>query len=190
MRAASSLIILFATSILAPGLFAQSPALTSTPAGQSAPANNNSGLLRQDLVPQRPGSQEGCPVIFTAVRLDRPAEFLPAASVSETTPKTHLHLSYSNPGGKEIASVELTGHLKVKRNRYTLDATEVSMPLSFTPSTGELSTEANIPLLKNIVGLERITLNSVIYKDGSVWHAEQEHRTCGYAAQGSLRVAK
>lgn len=184
MRTASSLAILFA----AVSVFAQNPAATSSQ--QSAPEVKSSQIQRQDLLSPPPSKQEGCPVVFTSARLDRPAEFLPVTPSSEARLKTHLHLSYSNPSGKEIAAIELTGYLNVKQNRYVLDATETTMPLTFTPATGELSTEANIPLWKNIVGFDRLTLNSVIYKDGSVWNTAKEHHPCGFASHGMEQVAK
>ncbi len=188
MRTASSLAIFFAaTSIFA---LAQSPAVTPTSGRQSAAEIKSSQLQKDDLVHPSPSSQEGCPVVFTAVRLDRPAEFLPTTSSLRARTKANLHLSYSNPSGKEIAFIRLTSHLKVKENRYTLDAAEIVMPLTFTPSTGELSTETSIPLFRNIVGFDRLALESVIFRDGSGWHAAKEHHTCGFASQGSLRVAK
>jgi hypothetical protein len=181
MKTVSSLAILFAaTSVLA-----QSPATPS-----SGEQTSQVKQQMQDLVLPPPNNQAGCPIVFTSARLDRPADFLPAGPETKEQSKTRLHLSYSNPTGKQIVSIELTAYLRVKQNRYSLDATNITMPLTFNPATGKVGTEASIPLLENIVGFDRLTLNSLTYIDGSVWHAAGQQHSCSFAPRGTERVAK
>jgi hypothetical protein len=182
MRAHSSLAILFAAA----SLLAQSPALSPASGRQALEVKKQ----MQDLVPPPRNNQEGCPIVFTSARLDRPGEYVPTSPEARTRSKANLHLSYSNPTGKQIASIGLTGYLRIKQSRYALDATNITMPLTFSPATGELSTEASIPLLQDIVGFERLALDSVTYQDGSIWHAAKEHRSCSFGPQGMERVAK
>jgi hypothetical protein len=188
MKTVSSLAILFATT----SILAQSPAIPSSSdkqATQSQLKGQTLALPSILVVPSSPDNGENCPITFTSARLDRPAEYMPVASTAKFS--SSLHLSYSIPWEKPIATVQLTGHLLVKQNRYALDATSIAIPLTFTPEMGEeINAEARIPLSRNVVGFNRLTLDSITYQDGTVWRAAKEHRLCSFASHGTEKVAK
>lgn len=186
MKSLSSLVFLLASI----GVLAQTSSDTSTSVQPTMPEQiKHFHIQQKDLMVLTSASQK-CPIVFTAAKLDRPAEYMPVATSAQEKSKANLHLSFSNPGGKQIAAMALTGYLKVKPNRYALDATEIQMPLTFTPATDEIGSEADIPLLRNIVGFDHLTLDSVTYKDGSVWHSPKEHHSCSFTSGSAQRVAK
>lgn len=185
MKSISSLAIL----LIAVSALAQAPASAPTPVQQSISEKIKHFQIQPQYLVVSPSNQAGCPIVLTSAKLIRPAEYLPVTSEAREKARTHLYLSLSNPSGKQISSIGLTGYLKVKKDRYALDAIDVRMPLTFTPATGEIDTEANIPLLKDVVGFDRLTLDSVTYKDGSVWHAAQQRLSCSFT-RGTEKVAK
>jgi hypothetical protein len=131
-------------------------------------------------------SQDGCPVQIVNASLDRPAELvLTAQTRGDSVPTLHIH--YENSSGKDIDSVVVTGWLKVKESPYQLDA--IVRPFALTLSRKALlgkdvqAAEA-LRVAANAIGLDRVELSQVFYRDGTSWKAEQ--RNCVFHANDTL----
>lgn len=139
----------------------------------------------------------GCPVHIVSASFARPPQFMltteglpPSSSATEEAPS--LRLDYRNLSGKDIASVLLTGYIRLKESPYQLDS--VSHAFSFELSQKVLlgkNVEASqaLKLTKNALGLDRIELAQVIYADGSAWKPDP-HQKCVYHAGGTLERAE
>jgi hypothetical protein len=135
-------------------------------------------------------SQAGCPVQILQASFERPARLVLISPNSSDEAPT-LHLEYQNSSGKDIASVVLTGWIKVKEDRYQLDATSRPFQLELSRKAllgKDVQAAEALKLVGDAIGFDRIELSQVTYADGSTWSPEQ--RSCVYANMGGTERAK
>lgn len=146
--------------------------------------------IRPGLLDSGPGSQTGCPVVLTSAHLNWPASYLPVSSADKVT-EPNLSLGFQNSSGKAIRSVALTAELRVKKDIYRMDATPVSLRLTFAGTNDldkELSQLATIPLPKGLheYGVIQVRLDQVFFADGTMWIAPSNGKSCSVAGNGLL----
>ena len=136
------------------------------------------------------GGQAGCPVQVVTASFTRRAELmLPARGNSGGGPT--LRIEYRNSSAKDIASVMLTGWIKVKDSPYQLDS--VAHPFQLELSRKALlgrdveATQA-LKLAGDAVGLDRVEVSRVLYADGTAWRPVR--RSCVYRYMGSTERAE
>jgi len=189
MRLFVSVLLLAALSV-APSLFAQEyeRQAPQTSAGAVGGVAGMGGLL--NAVPLSGGGQAACPVVLTSARLNWPASYLPVTSAEKVT-EPNLALGFQNASGKPIRSVTITAELRVKRDIYRLDATPLSLRLSFAGTKDldkELSQLATIPLPKGLheYGVIQVRLDQVLFADGTMWMAAVSGKSCSVDGNGLI----
>lgn len=117
-------------------------------------------------------NQVGCPVHLTSATPDARGHLLLAAGDSASGNRGGIDVEYRNFSGKPIRSLEVAAYLKVKQNKYQLDSTTDVLHLSLH-GTAEVSQSEqifqSIPLDAFLYGINRVELEKVTYRDGSVW---------------------
>lgn len=124
--------------------------------------------------------QIGCPVVFTDVVLNRNARYLPVKQ--DSAPDSSLEFKYKNQSGKQIESIEVHVALKVKLNKYDLDATTVTRDMTLTGGSGEV-----LPLNVFAYGVVRVTLEQVNYVGGKTW--TPDNSMCNYQKLSGIQQA-
>lgn len=110
-----------------------------------------------------PSNQQGCPVAFTDVSLQRQARFMPVKQ--DAAPDNSLAFKYKNQSGKLIESIEIRVELTVKRSIYDLDATTITRYVTLTGTSEDF-----LPLKSLLMyGIGSVTLEQVTYVGGDVW---------------------
>ncbi len=122
--------------------------------------------------------QLGCPVAFTDVSLESPAQFM--LVWQRANENSSLTFQYKNRSNKEIESISIRADLKVKKSVYDLDATPVTLHLTLTGR----NTEQTRPLTLRAYGLSRVILEQVSYSDGTAWTADARN-ACSYEKQSA-----
>jgi hypothetical protein len=172
------------------------PPLNSTPGVRVFPAPRSMNLESQQrqiiLGPGNPAeiSQRGCPVVLTDVSLQAKARYMPVDAASPNADSPSLALEFRNMSGKAILSVAIEAQLKFKRSIYDLDSTPFNLYLTL-PGTA-ITKEANqqerlIPLRVPASGIAGVTLQRVMYTDGSVWVAEADN-SCRMGPTSAERI--
>lgn len=164
-------------------------------AASVAAAAQTGRAVLQTSPPLPPGvafpDQSGCPLALTSANLTSiHAGYLPVGGKSDEAGSLDLH--FRNQSGKEISSVSVTAHLRVKTSVYALDATPVDVRLSFSGtddvnSKAEQLTQLPVPGHFWIFGVARVSLDQVTFADGSVWSAPRSN-PCRANGPGSLRI--
>ena len=124
-----------------------------------------------------PPTMNRCPVFMRA-------QHLSDGSLVKTGKPTHpagigqwLHLMFTNPDSKQIASARLTVHGATPKGRVmqaasaqggSSDATQ-SLSVAFSPGPDQSAT-ANL-WVAGMTAVESIALDSMVYSDGSTWKA-------------------
>jgi len=139
-------------------------------------------------------SQAGCPVTLTSARLNWPASYLPVTRAEKVT-EPNLALGFQNSSGKAIRLVTITARLLGKHDIYQLDADAFDLRLTFpgvdaAGKAAEQLREIRVPATMHAYGVTRVSLEQVLFDDGSLWTAVT-HNHCSLDVQGSAeRVAK
>jgi hypothetical protein len=138
--------------------------------------------------------QTGCPVELTSAKLNWPASYLPVTSAEKVT-EPNLALGFRNSSGKAIQSVSITARFLGKRNIYQLDASAFDLRLTFSgvdaaDKAAEQLREIRVPEKMYAYGVTRVSLQQVLFADGTFWTAFG-HGNCSLDVQGSAaRVAR
>jgi hypothetical protein len=138
-------------------------------------------------------SQMGCPVVLTSARLNRPTSYLPVTSAEKVT-EPNLALGFRNSSGKVIESVTIAARLLGKQNLYQLDADAFDLRLTFSgvdaaDKAAEQLREISVPDRMHAYGVQRVSLEQVLFADGTFWTAAG-HANCRLDVSGAERVAK
>ena len=139
-------------------------------------------------------SQAGCPVVLTSAQLNWPASYLPVTSAEKVT-EPNLALGFRNSSGKAIRSVTITARFLGKQNVYQLDASAFDLRLTFSgvdaaDNAAEQLREIRVPEKMYAYGVTRVSLEQVLFSDGTFWTAFG-HGNCRLDVKGSAeRVAK
>jgi hypothetical protein len=180
---------LFGSALLLMASTAGLAQLQSTPPG----AAGMEGLDLQAAPLSSPG-QSGCPVELTSAKLNWPASYLPVTSAEKVT-EPHLALGFRNSSGRAIRSVSITARFVGKRNIYQLDASAFDLRLTFSggdaaDKAAEQLQEIRVPEKMYAYGVTRVSLQQVLFADGTFWTAFG-HGNCSLDVQGNAaRVAK
>lgn len=135
--------------------------------------------------------QSGCPLALTGASLTSAhAGVLPIRSNADNAGS--LDLGFRNQSGKQIRSVSVTAHLRVKTDVYALDATPVDMRLTFsgtddTDRKADQLTHISLPGRAWLFGVAQVSLDQVIFADGNLWTAPTSS-VCRTNGPGSLRI--
>jgi len=141
----------------------------------SAGATGTEGVLTMIVVP--PPAVSNCPVFMRA-------QHLSDGSLVKTGKPTHpagigqrLHLTFTNPDSKQIASARVTVHGVTPKGRVmqassaqggSSDATQ-SLSVTFSPGPDQSATaDLWVP---GMTAVQSIKLESMMYSDGSTWKA-------------------
>lgn len=131
----------------------------------------------------QPLEQTGCPIVFTDVALQPTGRSMLIKQDSDS-PRGSLAFEYQNTSGKLIRSISVRVELKIKKSIYDLDSQTVVFNMTLIGN----SAKETLPLSVIAYGLDRVTLQQIIYADGKAWMAPAKN-TCSYQQpQGSLRV--
>lgn len=154
-------------------------------------SNNTKSADLDHLLPQ--ATQAGCPVMFTSASITPKGRYLPVSSKKDTgNANGDLNLGFRNMSGKQIQSIGLAAELKVKRNRYDLDATTIDIHLTVAglvePNENDLS--RTLALTVNAFGLEQVRLEHVNYTDGSIWTIKNNKGVCSFTGQGGALLTQ
>lgn len=139
-------------------------------------------------------SQSGCPVVLTSAQLNWPASYLPVTSAEKVT-QPNLALGFRNSSGKAIRSVTITARFLGKQSVYQLDASAFDLRLTFSgvdtaDDAAEQLREIRVPEKMYAYGVTRVSLQQVLFSDGTFWTAFG-HGNCRLDVNGSTeRVAK
>jgi hypothetical protein len=110
-----------------------------------------------------PSNQQGCPVAFTEVSLQRKARFMPVKQ--DAAPDNSLAFKYKNQSGKQIESIEIRVELTVKQSIYDLDTTTITRYMTLTGTSEDV-----LPLKSLLMyGIGSVTLEQVTYVGGGIW---------------------
>jgi len=138
--------------------------------------------------------QSACPVVLTSARLNWPASYLPVTSAEKVT-EPNLALGFRNTSGKAIRSVTITAALLGKKSVYQIDANALDLRLTFSDvkdanKAAEQLREIRMPGKMYAYGVTRVSLDQVMFADGTLWMAPG-HSGCSLDVRGSAeRVAK
>lgn len=142
---------------------------------------------RPGMQPSRISSpQQDCPVRFTKVSLRNQAHIMLIRP--NGAPGGDLAFQYQNQSGKTIQSMIVRVSLKVKRNVYALDTTDIQLEMMLTGK----GLEETLPLdaREYVYAVHGLTLERVSYADGSIWTASAQN-TCRYeGAAGAEEIGK
>ena len=133
---------------------------------------------------------DGCPLTLTSASVAPKAGYLPVAPRPGHDGALDLH--FRNSSGKVIVSATVTASLRVKTDIYALDASPVDLRLQFA-GTKELDRDLEqlrqIPLPDHayLFGVAQVSLDQVVFADGSVWHAPAAS-ACRTEGPTSLRI--
>ena len=133
-------------------------------------------------------SQTGCPVTLTSAHLNGPASYLPVTSAEKVT-EPSLVLGFENSSGRPIRSVTITARFLGKQNIYRLDAAAFDLRLTFSGvdaanNAADQLREIRVPNRMYAYGVTRVSLEQVLFADGTFWTAFG-HSNCALAVQGS-----
>ena len=155
-----------------------------------------SGIQSLDLqtTPQSSPDQTGCPVVLTQAHLNWPATYLPVTAAEQVT-EPNLALGFQNSSGKAIRLVSITAQFLGKTSKYQLDASAFELHLTFSgvdsaDKATEQLREIRLPERMYAYGVTRISLDQVMFSDGTFW-AASGHSNCALNVTGSSeRIAK
>jgi hypothetical protein len=185
-----------ASEVLAMKLFVSAFLLTASTVGlaqlQSTPPAGAAGMegLGLQTAPLSSPGQTGCPVELTSAKLNWPASYLPVTSAENVT-QPNLALGFKNSSGKPIRAVTITARFLGKQNVYQLDASAIDLRLTFSgvDATDHLR-EIRVPAKMYAYGVTRVSLEQVLFADGSLW-TPFGHGSCSLDVHGSAeRVAR
>lgn len=177
-----------------PAAFAQNPAPeqnnSNVPGEPSVQGGQDQGAYRVDDLVAR-SVPRACPVFLTAANVDAPARIFPVADAS-TSGDGALKLRFQYRSKLPIRSVSITAHLRVKTNKYALDARNLDVPLTIqgTPQLnrpGEHFLQLSLPNHVYLYGVARVSVNSVTFTDGEVL-TPNSPEMCGVNGQGAQRI--
>ncbi len=164
--------------------------LQNTPPSAGAAGMEGLGLQVAPLS----SPQAGCPVVLTSAQLNWPASYLPVTSAEKVT-EPNLALGFRNSSGKAIRSVTIAARFLGKRNVYQLDASAFDLRLTFSggdaaDKAAEQLREIRVPEKMYAYGVTRVSLEQVLFADGTFWTA-LGHGNCRLDVTGSAeRVAR
>lgn len=150
--------------------------------------------LQEAIAEIERNSQSGCPVTLTSARLNWPASYLPVTSAEKVT-QPSLALGFKNSSGKAIRSATITARFLGKQDVYQLDAGAFDLRLTFSgvdavDKAAEQLREIRVPAKLYAYGVTRVSLEQVLFADGSLW-TPFGHGSCSLDVQGSAeRVAR
>jgi hypothetical protein len=175
-------------------LLAATAALPAALAQNQNPGKPTAQSSAGAILNTEPGSQAGCPVDLTSARLNWPASYLPVTS-AEKAMEPNLALGFRNSSGQAIRSVTITARFLGKQSVYQLDASAFDLRLTFSgmdaadKATDQLR-EIRVPEKMYAYGVTRVSLDQVLFTDGTFWTAFG-HGNCRLDVQGSTeRVAR
>lgn len=195
----SILLILFAASI---GMAqdASKPAITfpspHVDSGKTAViAAQNGAPPFQKLNPEelrmyaQPEDQSGCPVVLTSAQL---SPYLMLVRDKAGTGGPGLDLQFRNASGKSIGSIQLSVHIVAKQSIYDLRGNSIELQLTAYGSRSVDSTFAELRHLSLPQGIhpilvEGITLQQVIFEDGSVWTPMRDN-SCRFSPNAAQQI--
>jgi hypothetical protein len=137
-------------------------------------------------------SQAECPVVLTSASLTPYLMLLRASSGFPLEGGLDLH--FRNASGKEIRSMDFDAVFLAKKTIYDLNGVKVTLHLT-ADGTGSIDNTFEqlrhlpLPARTNPVLLDRITLEQVTFRDGSVWTAKAVS-FCGVEPNGVQQIAK
>jgi hypothetical protein len=184
----------------APDADSQSPVVEVHPGVLASPQEMEKRWMeaqaesRLQLWALSPPSQAGCPVVLTSAQLNWPASYLPVTSAEKVT-EPNLALGFRNSSGKAIRSVTITARFLGKQSVYQLDANAFDLRLTFSgvdaaDKAADQLREIRVPQKMYAYGVTRVSLQQVLFTDGTFWTAFG-HVNCRLDVQGSAeRVAK
>ena len=170
-----------------PAGFAQSPAPSDFDAAGMQISNGQPSQITSI------GPQRHCPVFLTAASVDAPARVLPVANTGGFGDGVlKLHFRYQSP--LPIKSVSIHAHLRVKTDKYALDAREVDIPFTIAGTkllddSREHSIDLDLPPNVYIYGVARVSLNSVTFTTGEVLTPRSPY-SCGVNGNANVKIAK
>lgn len=176
----------------APGvaILSQSQVTVTDPAGQTSPQEIEAlqAKVQAEMSVLAQPSQAGCPVVMTSAHLNWPASYLPVTSAEKVT-EPNLALNFQNRTGKAIQAVTITAGFLGKQSIYQLDASAFDLQLTFSgvdaaEKAAEQLREIRLPGKMHAYGVTRVSLDQVMFADGSFWMASQ-HNTCSLNVKGS-----
>lgn len=182
---------LFLSALLlaaAPAVLAQDPWLSSIQ--PPADATIGQGHNVDDLSAHKVEPQRSCPVFVTAASVG-PAHYLPTAPPdSPQKSMLRLHLQYQSR--MEVESVRLTVHVRMKNNKYDLDATDLEIPVTIHATAwfdraGEHTLQFPLPRNAYFFGVSQVSVDSITFTSGGVWRP-QGRQTCGLTGQGNQQI--
>jgi hypothetical protein len=138
-------------------------------------------------------NQTGCPLYLQSASVAPEGGYLPVTA--QTRQDGALNLRFRNQSGKAIAGASITARVNVKTNIYALDAhaLELRLTLSGTQDldkTLDQTQQIALPQHVYLFGVARVTLDQVMYADGSVWNAPATSNSCrtlGSSVEGIAR---
>lgn len=173
-------------------------AAATTALAQNSASNQlaaQSATLTNDLVAHKVMlmDQTGCPLFLKSASVAPHAGYLPVDSRRTDDPALDLH--FYNRSGKPIQSASITAHLRVKTNVYVLDAHPLDLHLTVSGTSGvdkALDQLAQIALPDHVYvfGVAQVTLDQVMFTDGSLWNASPTHNACATTGPAIDRIAK
>jgi hypothetical protein len=166
-------------------VLSQGRVTVTNPAGQASPQEIEA-LAEMSVLAQP--SQAGCPLMMTSAHLNWPASYLPVTSAEKVT-EPNLALNFRNTTGKPIRTITITAQFLAKKNLYQLDATTFDLRLSFSEvdaadKAAEQLREIRLPQKMYAYGVTRVSLDQVMFADGSFWMAAG-HNSCSLDVKGS-----
>lgn len=162
------------------------------PGGQASPQQLEQlkalALTQKEAESLLSNSQAGCPLMMTRAHLNWPASYLPVTSADRVT-EPNLALSFQNLSGKPIRSVSVTARILAKRNIYDLDAAAFDLRLTFSgvdaaDKAAEQLREIRLPAKMYAYGVTRVSLEQVMFADGSFWMTSPRNN-CSLDVRGS-----
>jgi hypothetical protein len=185
----SALLLAAATTV-----FAQNSA--SAPSQEMAQRAYGPGIQENDLVAHKvvlPKNQTGCPLFLKSATVAPEGGYLPVTAQNRQAAGLDLH--FRNQSGKAIASASISAQLNVKTNVYALDAHPLQLRLTLS---GTQDLDKTLDQIQHIVlpphvylfGVAQVTLDQVMYMDGSAWNASADNNACGTYGPSTEKIAK
>jgi hypothetical protein len=161
-----------------------------TPQQKAALAKTTADLETQVLSRM---SQTGCPLYMQSASVAPEGGYLPVKAQNRQDGALDLH--FRNQSGKPIASASITARVNVKTNVYALDAHPLQLRLTLS---GTQDLDKTLDQMQHIVlpqhvylfGVAQVTLDQVMYMDGSVWNAPAGNNACRTSGPGTEKIAK
>jgi hypothetical protein len=134
-------------------------------------------------------SAAACPVQLTSADPASRGRLLLAGS-AESPATGGLDLRFRNRSGKAIQSMDIAAYLKIKRDKYQLDATTAVLHLTLHGTSDVTTTEEvlrMVPLSVFLYGVSHVQLEAVTFADGTVWTPAARVR-CGVDGPSAAKL--